>query len=163
MITIIVAIAENNGIGYKNQLLCHLPGDLKRFRSITMGHNLIMGKKTWESLPNKPLKGRKNIVLTDMAGDSFEGAFSALSMENALEQCDQDKETFIIGGGSVYRQFMPLADKLLITHLHKAFEADTFFPVIDSTLWEVISNEDHLTDDADPISFSYTTYIRKRG
>ncbi|MCK7533995.1 MAG: dihydrofolate reductase [Marinilabiliales bacterium] len=112
MITIIVAVDRNNGIGYGNRLLVHLPGDLRRFKNITMGHCLIMGKKTWESLPNKPLAGRKNIVITDNELDCFNCAETARSVEHALQLCDEGKEIFIIGGGSVYRQFMPLADRL---------------------------------------------------
>lgn len=161
MITIIVAIAENNGIGFKNDLLCHLPGDLKRFKEITMGHNLIMGKKTWESLPKKPLGGRKNIVITDDESDRFEGAVAAHSINEAVLLCEKDKETFIIGGGSVYRQFMPLADRLFITHIHRVFEADTFFPEIDPSVWQVTESEEHTTDNPEHLAFSYTTYSRK--
>jgi dihydrofolate reductase len=161
MITIIVAIAENNAIGYKNNLLCHIPGDLKRFKDITMGHCLVMGKKTWESLPKKPLHGRKNIVLSDNTADSFEGAFTAFSIDEALAMCDPGKELFIIGGGMVYRQFLPLADRLLITHLHKAFEADTYFPEIDPDIWEETDSQEHIAYTPEPLSFSYTTYFRK--
>jgi dihydrofolate reductase len=162
MITIIVAIAENNGIGFKNDLLTHIPGDLKRFKDITMGHCLIMGKKTWDSLPKKPLHGRKNIVLSDIPGDTFEGAFTAISIDEALSLCDPGKEVFIMGGGMVYRQFLPIADRLLITHLHKTFEADTFFPEIDASIWEKADNQEHIAYTPEPLSFSYTTYLRKK-
>lgn len=161
MITIIVAIAENNGIGFKNGLLVHLPGDLKRFKEITSGHNVVMGKKTWESLPKKPLRDRKNIVITDDENDRFEGASEAHSIDEAVSLCDKTKEIFIMGGGSVYRQFMPLADRLLITHLHKNFEADTFFPEIDPEAWTMTENEDLVTDGPDSLHYSYSTYIRK--
>ncbi|NLE33810.1 MAG: dihydrofolate reductase [Bacteroidales bacterium] len=160
MITIIVATDRNNGIGYRNGLLANIPGDLKRFKEITMGHCLIMGKKTWESLPNKPLKGRKNIVLTDNELDCFDCADTARSIEEALGFCDPGKEIFIIGGGSVYRQFMPMADRLMITHMHAVFEADTFFPEISSDEWYIAEQEDYITDDPDGLSFSYTTYLR---
>lgn len=162
MITIIVATDRNNGIGYNNSLLANIPGDLRRFREITMGHCLIMGKKTWESLPNKPLAGRKNIVLTDNELDCFDCAETARSTEEALCLCEPDKEIFIIGGGSVYRQFMPLADRLMVTHIHAEFIADTFFPEISSDEWYVSENEDFMSDDPSRISFSYTTYIRRR-
>jgi dihydrofolate reductase len=162
MITIIVAIAENNGIGFRNDLLCHVPGDLRRFKEITMGHCVVMGKKTWESLPKKPLSGRKNIVLTDNPNDSFEGAFAAFSIDQAVSLCDPDKEIFIIGGGTIYRQFFPLADRLLITHLHKTFEADTFFPEIDPGKWEKSDNQEHIVYTPEPLSFSYTTYLKKK-
>ncbi len=161
MITIIVAITEDNGIGLGNRLLVHIPGDLKRFKKITMGHSLIMGKKTWESLPNKPLSGRKNIVITDDAHDSFEGAFTAHSISEAISYCDADKEIFIIGGGSIYKQFMPLADRLFVTHIQKKPEADTFFPVIDPEEWMVTEKESHVIDDEQPMRFAYTTYVRR--
>ena len=162
MITIIVAIAENNAIGYKNELLTHIPGDLKRFKDITMGHCLIMGKRTWDSLPKKPLHGRKNIVLSDQPGDTFEGAFTATSIDEALSLCEPGREVFIMGGGMVYRQFLPLADRLLITRLHKSFEADTFFPEIDPLTWEKTDSQEHIVYTPDPLSFSYTTYKRKK-
>jgi len=161
MITIIVATDRNNGIGYNNNLLAHLPGDLKRFREITMGHCLIMGKKTWESLPNKPLPGRQNIVLTDNELDCFECAETARSMDQALSLCKPGREVFIIGGGSVYRQFLPLADRLMVTHIHAEFRADTFFPEIRPVEWYVAEQEDYLSDEPEVLSFSYTTYLRR--
>lgn len=162
MITIIVATDRNYGIGYNNGLLAHIPGDLRRFREITMGHCLIMGKKTWESLPNKPLTGRKNIVLTDNELDCFDCAETARSVEEALSLCEAGKEIFIIGGGSVYRQFMPLADRLMVTHIHAEFQADTYFPEISSDEWYLSEREDYLSDDPAQISFSYVTYLRHR-
>jgi dihydrofolate reductase len=162
MITIIVALDNNNAIGYSNNLLVHLPGDLKRFKKITMGHCVIMGKKTWESLPNKPLAGRKNIVLTDNELDCFDCAATARSIDEALKFCDPGKEVFIMGGGSVYRQFMPLAERLMVTHIHKEFRADTFFPAIDPGVWYVAEKEEHISDEKDGISFTYTTYLRRK-
>ncbi len=162
MITIIVATDRNGGIGYRNNLLAHLPGDLKRFRKITMGHCLIMGKKTWESLPKKPLPGRENIVLTDNELDCFDCAATAGSIDEALKMCSQGREIFIIGGGSVYRQFMPLADRLLVTHIHKEFQADTFFPEIRPDEWYISEQEDYLTDAPGELSFTYTSYLRLR-
>ncbi|MDZ7635579.1 MAG: dihydrofolate reductase [Bacteroidales bacterium] len=128
MITIIVATDSKNGIGYRNNLLAHLPGDLQRFKKITMGHCLVMGKKTWESLPSKPLAGRKNIVLTDNELDCFDCAETARSIDGGLALCEPGKEIFIIGGGSVYRQFMPLADRLMVTHMHDEFTGRYLFP-----------------------------------
>lgn len=162
MITIIVAVDSNNGIGYRNGLLTHLPGDLPRFKKITMGHCLIMGKKTWESLPRKPLAGRKNIVLTDNELDCFECAETARSVEDALGFCDCDREVFIIGGGSVYRQFMPLADRLMVTHIHREYTADTFFPPIDPEEWYISEKEDHIARGKDGLSFTYITYLRRK-
>ena len=162
MITIIVATDRNNGIGYNNGLLANIPGDLKRFREITMGHSLIMGKKTWESLPNKPLAGRQNIVITDNELDCFNCADTARSIEEAVSLCKPGNEIFIIGGGSVYRQFMPLADRLMVTHIDAEYTADTFFPEISPDEWYVSENEDFLSEDPSQISFSYTTYLRRR-
>lgn len=162
MITIIVATDRNGGIGYRNNLLAHLPGDLKRFRKITMGHCLIMGKKTWESLPKKPLPGRENIVLTDNELDCFDCASTARSIDEALKMCSQGREIFIIGGGSVYRQFMPLADRLLVTHIHKEFQADTFFPEIRPDEWYISEQEDYIPAAPGELSFTYTSYLRLR-
>ncbi len=162
MITIIVATDRNNGIGYNNGLLTNIPGDLRRFKEITMGHSLIMGKKTWESLPNKPLAGRQNIVLTDNELDCFDCAETARSIEEALGLCKPGNEIFIIGGGSVYRQFMPLADRLMVTHMDAEFTADTFFPEISPGEWYVSESEDFLSGDPSQISFSYITYLRRR-
>lgn len=162
MITIIVAVDSNYGIGYNNSLLAHIPGDLKRFRQITMGHCLIMGKKTWESLPLRPLPGRQNIVLTDNELDCFDCAFTAHSIEEALGLCEQGKEIFIMGGGSVYRQFMPLADRLMVTHVDREFTADTFFPAINHDEWYLSEKEDFMTEDPEAFSFTYATYLRRR-
>jgi dihydrofolate reductase len=162
MITIIVATDRNNGIGYRNNLLAHIPGDLQRFKQITMGHCLIMGKKTWESLPIKPLAGRKNIVLTDNELDCFDCADTARSIDEALALCEPGREVFIIGGGSVYRQFMPLADRLMVTHIHDEFPADTYFPEIDPDEWYVSEKEEYIAEDRGIISFTYTTYLRRK-
>jgi dihydrofolate reductase len=160
MISIIVAIAEDNGIGNKNGLLWHLPGDLKRFKKLTFGNTVIMGKRTWESLPVRPLPGRKNIVITDDLLDTFEGAVTTYSIEDAISRCGQDDEVFIIGGGSVYRQFMPLADMLYITHIHKKADADTFFPVIEPDTWEPVEKEEHNMDENSEIPYTYIVYRR---
>ena len=162
MITIIVAVDRNNGIGYGNRLLVHLPGDLSRFKMITMGHCLIMGKKTWESLPVKPLAGRKNVVLTDNELDCFDCASVARSIDEALELCDSGREIFVIGGGSVYRQFMPLADRLMITHIDREFRADTYFPRISEEEWYIAEEERHFTEEDGGIGYTYTTYLRKK-
>ena len=131
MISIIVAVSEDWGIGKDNELLWRLPEDLKRFKSLTTGNTIIMGKKTWESLPRRPLPDRTNIVLTDIPDERIEGSLTVYSIEEALSKCDKDKEIFIMGGGSIYRQFLPLADKLYITHVHLKAPADVYFPEID--------------------------------
>jgi dihydrofolate reductase len=162
MISIIVAIAEDFGIGNKNDLLWHIPEDLKRFKNLTYGQAIIMGKKTWESLPKKPLPGRKNIVITDDPLERFEGSITAYSIEDALSKCDRNEEIFIIGGGSIYRQFMPLADRLYITHIHKSAPADTFFPVIEPEIWEPIEKEEYNQDEKGNIPYTYIIYQRKK-
>jgi dihydrofolate reductase len=159
-ISIIVAIAENNGIGKDNQLLWHIPADLKRFKQITLGHTVIMGKNTFLSLPGGPLKNRRNIVITNDPTDHFEGCEMVFSVKEALEKCDDQKENFIIGGASVYRQFLPLANRLYLTRVHRAFEADTFFPEIKKEDWEEISRE--LADNEGKNDFNFSFIILKR-
>ncbi len=153
-ITIIVAIAENFAIGKDNALLFHLPDDLKRFKQITMGHPVIMGRNTLLSLPRWPLPGRRNIVITDKPEDDFPGCEIVFSVEEAVSLVEGEEEAFVIGGGSVYRQFFPLARRLCLTLVHKPFEADTWFPEIDFREWKEISRENHF-DTANGFSFSY--------
>ncbi len=162
MISIIVAIAENNEIGRQGDLLCHLPNDLKHFKQITSGCTVIMGKRTFFSLPRHPLPNRRNIVITDIPGEQFEGAESAYSIDEAIRMADPDKENFIIGGGMVYRQFMPLADKLYITHIHHSWQdADTFFPAIAPALWQLVSSGRHEADEQNPYPYTFAEYVRK--
>ena len=163
-ISIIVAVADDNAIGKDNRLLVHLPGDLKRFRKITTGHTVIMGRNTYFSLPSGPLKNRRNVVITDNPKDDFPGCEMALSIKEALEKCDENDENFVIGGASVYRQFLPYADKLYLTRVHRKFEADTFFPETDPSEWHVISYE-KATAEQDNQNDFVTEYIilqRKR-
>lgn len=158
MLTIIVAVADNFAIGKDNRLLCHIPGDLKRFKEITSGHTVIMGKRTWESLPNRPLPNRRNMVLTDQPEEVIEGCVMAYSIEDVMQKLARDTENFIIGGGMVYRQFLPLADKLLITRVYKSFEADAFFPEVNENEWVLESEEEHT--EFDEFRYSYQTWIR---
>lgn len=160
--SIIVAIADNNAIGKNNELLWHIPDDLKRFRKLTTGHQVLMGKRTYESLPIRPLPNRENIVLTDIPGEIIEGCTMAYSIKDALLKIEDDKECFVMGGGMVYRQFLDIADKLYITRVHKSFEADTFFPEINYNDWELIEEEKHQPEGKLDFSFSYTVYVRKR-
>jgi dihydrofolate reductase len=160
MISIIVAIAENMAIGKNNDLLWHIPADLKRFKQITSGHPVIMGKKTWESLPRRPLPNRRNIVITDNPGEQIEGCEMAYSIEEAIALCNPEEENFIIGGASVYRQFLPHAHRLYLTFVHKSFEADVFFPEIDFSQWKRISKEDYPPDELNDFSYSNETFDR---
>ncbi len=159
-ISIIVAIAENYAIGKDNDLLWHISEDLKRFKRLTQGHTVVMGKRTYFSLPVRPLPNRTNLVITDVPGEQIDNCLMAYSIEEAIEKMDSEKENFIIGGGSVYRQFMPYAQKLYITRVHKDFEADTFFPEISSKEWRL--TESRLIDDDPQNDFSYSFEIYER-
>lgn len=158
MISIIVAVSDDWGIGKDNELLWKISEDLKRFKRLTTGKTVVMGKKTWESLPKKPLPGRNNIVITDVPGEKIDQAEMAYSINEALSKCDKGEESFIIGGGSIYRQFLPLADRLYITHVHLKAPADIYFPSIDMSLWEVIEKEEF---NDGPVPYTYTIYERK--
>jgi len=157
-ISIIVAIAQNNAIGKDNQLLWHIPADLKRFKTLTTGHTIVMGKRTFESLPLRPLPNRRSVVITDILGEKIEGCTMAYSINDAIEQMDEEKENFIIGGGSVYRQFLPFANQLFLTIVKKDFDADTFFPEIDYSEWDIVEREDHLDED---LPYFYINLQRK--
>ena len=156
MISIIVAVSEDWGIGKDNELLWRIPEDLKRFRRLTTGNAIIMGKKTWESLPRRPLPDRRNIVLTDIPGEIIDGSLTAYSIEDALSKCKGDNEIFIIGGGSIYRQFMTLADRLYITHVHKNAPADVYFPAIDPDIWELTEKEEFPGSGEEGVPYTYT-------
>jgi dihydrofolate reductase len=140
-ISIIVAIAENNAIGKDNQLLWHLSDDLKRFKRLTTGHTVIMGRNTYLSLPNGALPNRRNIVISDQPDESFEGCEMAHSIDEALQLAGDSDECFVMGGGMVYQQMMPVAGRLYLTKVHQSFDADTFFPEIDFSEWEELESE----------------------
>lgn len=159
-ISIIVAIAENFAIGKDNDLLFHLPDDLKRFKKITTGKALIMGKRTFFSLPKAPLPNRRNIVITDIPGETFPGCETAYSIEEAAALVKEEPEAFIIGGGMIYRQFYPLAGKLYLTLVHKTLDADTFFPEVDYSAWKETTREDHF-DETNGFHYSYLDLERK--
>ncbi|MEI6575692.1 MAG: dihydrofolate reductase [Bacteroidota bacterium] len=160
-IAIIVAIAQNNAIGKNNQLLWHIPEDLKRFKALTSGHTVIMGKKTYESLPIRPLPKRVNMVITDDPNEEIEGCLTVYSIEDALKNLDPDLENFVMGGGSVYKQFLPMADKLYLTLIDQAFDGDVFFPEINLRDWRCVEKEEMPFDETIGFSYSYLTYIRK--
>jgi dihydrofolate reductase len=159
-ISIIVAIAENFAIGKNNDLLFHLPNDLKRFKEITTGHSLIMGRNTLLSLPKWPLPNRRHIVITDKKDDIFPGCEVVFSIEEAVEKVKNESEAFIIGGGMIYRQFYPIAGKLYLTVVHQTFEADIFFPEIKYSEWNEISREDFY-DEKNGFSYSNINLERK--
>jgi len=160
-LSIIVAIADNYAIGKDNQLLWHLSEDLKRFKQLTTHHTIVMGKRTFESLPIRPLPNRRSIVITDDINEKIDGCVMAYSIEEAILLCDEMQENFIIGGGSVYKQFMPIANKLYLTKVHKDFEADTFYPEINFSEWEIVEKQENLLDEKSGLSYSYLIYKRK--
>jgi len=162
MISIIVAIAENWAIGKNNDLLWHIPEDMKRFRRITTGHTILMGRRTYLSLPFRPLRNRENVVITDDPAEAFEGCTMVYSIKEAMEKCKTGEENFIIGGASVYEQFLPFTDRLYITWVHKEFEGDVYFPVTNLNEWTILSREDFPPDENLGFGYSYVTYDRNK-
>jgi dihydrofolate reductase len=159
-ISMIAAVSSNMAIGKDNQLLWYIPEDLKRFKQITQGNSVIMGRKTWESLKIKPLPNRDNIILTNSLSEIPQGAFIAKSVEDALAMCKPDCENFIIGGEMIYRVFLPIAQKLYLTRINAHFEADAFFPEIDGS-WKLMEDEPGVSVRDLPFTFSYQTFVRK--
>jgi dihydrofolate reductase len=160
-IAIIAAIDEENGIGRNNQLLCHLPADIRRFKQLTTGHTVIMGRKTFDSLPNGALPNRKNIVLTRDMKFIAENVDIIHSIEEVLELCKDQEQVFIIGGGEIYKLFMQYADILFITRIHHRFHADAFFPEIDPEIWMEETKSDRIADEKHKFNFSFIDYIKK--
>jgi dihydrofolate reductase len=161
MISIIVAIAENYAIGRDNRLLWHISEDLKRFKRMTSGHKIIMGRNTLLSLPKWPLPNRTSIVITDKQDEVFEGCEMVFSIEEAVQKCGKDEECFVIGGASVYAQFMPLADKLYITRVDRPFDADTFFPEISKDKWELVEKSESYAMSDGSFSYCFETYLKR--
>ena len=158
-INIIAAVAKNRGIGYNNKLLYWLPNDLKRFKTLTTGHTIIMGRKTFESLPKGALPNRRNIVLSRKEYD-FPGCERYGSLEEALNQCKQDENVFIIGGASVYEQAIEHADRLYLTEINDTPEhCDSFFPCYND--WYIMNKEEHGKDEKHHFEYSFTDYSRK--
>lgn len=158
-LSIIVAIAKNRAIGYQNQLLWHISEDLKHFKRITSGHTVVMGRKTFESI-GKPLPGRRNVVVSRDPGLLIPGCEVFGSIEQALESCAGEDEVFVIGGGEIYRQTLPLADRLYLTVVGKEYTADTFFPEINFMEWEEIGFEAYERGEKFESPFSFITYRR---
>ena len=162
MISIIVAIAQNGAIGYKGDLIYHLSADLRRFKELTTGNTVIMGRKTFESLPKGALPNRRNIVLTRQKDLSFPGTEIYSSLDEALSHCRNDEKVYIMGGAQVYTQALGLADELEITLINDTpVQADTFFPEFgNDTSWHLINREDHDPDEKNPFPYSFLTYCR---
>ncbi len=160
-INIIAAISANNAIGFQNKLLYWLPNDLKRFKALTTGHTIIMGRKTFQSFPKGALPNRRNVVLT-RSKMAFPGAEVFPSLEDALASCSENEEVYVIGGASVYEQALPLADRLCLTEVEDTpKEADAFFPEFDKTQWEVSFDEAHDTDERHAQRYRFVDYVKK--
>lgn len=158
IVTIVVAISENNAIGKNNKLLWHLPNDLRHFKQITTGHTVIMGRKTYESV-GKPLPNRRNIIITRQA-ITIEGCEVVNSIEAALALCTHEQEVFIVGGAEIYRQAMPVTNRIYLTIVHKQFEGDSFFPEINKHEWKEVYCQNHQPDDKNPLPYSFITIER---
>lgn len=159
-LSIIAAMDYNRVIGINNDIPWHIPHDLKRFKRLTSGHTVIMGRKTFESL-GKPLTKRRNIVITSRADYKVQGIEVVKSVEDAIRIADKKQENFVVGGANTYEEFLPFADKLYLTLIKAQFKGDTYFPKIDDAKWEEVEEENHMTDDEKKIQFSYKTYVRK--
>jgi dihydrofolate reductase len=158
---IMAAVSRNNVIGKDNDLVWHLPADLKFFKQTTLGHTLIMGRKTFESLAN-PLPKRETWVITKNKNYSYEGVTIFHSLQEALSEAEKKglESIFILGGGEIYRQAMPLADNMIITEVHAEFEGDTRFPEIDKKIWREVKREDHQADEKNFCDYSFVEYER---
>lgn len=160
-ISIIVATSLNNAIGYENQLIYRLPNDLKRFKALTTGHTIIMGRRTFESLPKGALPNRRNIVLSTNPNIYFAEAETFTSLEEALASCNKTEEVFIIGGESIYKQAIEKADKLYLTLIEdNTKDADAFFPAVDTTIWKEKGRETHLADEKHLYPYTFIDYSK---
>ena len=155
-LSLIVAVAENGVIGHNNQLIWHLPNDLKQFKRLTTGHCIIMGRKTFDSI-GKPLPNRTSIIISRNTDFQIENCITVSSLENAISEAKkiENEETFIIGGAEIYRLALPIVDKIYLTEVHHAYEGDTFFPEIDKNIWKEIRREDFEKDEKHSVNYSF--------
>ena len=160
-VTLIAAAGENNALGKDKDLVWHLPDDFKRFKKLTTGHSIIMGRKTFETFP-KLLPNRTHIIITRKKDYNPEGTIVVHSLEDALEKAKDDAQPFVIGGGQIYKLALPKADKIELTRVHGSFEADTFFPEFDETNWKLTSSTFHPKDEKHDYAFTYLTYERAK-
>jgi len=159
MISISVAVDLNFAIGKENELLCHLPEDLKHFKQITMGKPIVMGRKTFDSLPKKPLPGRENYCITRREF-SFQGVKKLSSIDEVIELGSRE-DIFVIGGGEIFASILPYSKNIFLTQIHHTFEgADVFFPPISLMEWKEVSREQHFTDEKNPYHFDFVLYKR---
>lgn len=160
MIIMIAAVAENNALGKDNEMIWHLPDDFKRFKQLTTGHHIIMGRKTFESLP-KLLPNRTHIIITRQKDYNPENCIVADNLADAIKKAPANEDIFIIGGGEIYKLGLPFADRIELTKVHSQFEADAFFPEIPSSEWELINEDFHPKDEKHNFDFTFQTFIRK--
>jgi len=160
MITLIAAAGQNNELGKDNDLIWHLPDDFKRFKKLTTGHYIIMGRKTFETFP-KPLPNRIHIVISRNKSYNHEGAIVVQSINEALQIAKDDEQPFIIGGGEIYALGLEIAEKIELTRVHDSFESDTFFPEISMEKWQLINEEYHEKDERHKYTFTYQTFLKK--
>jgi len=160
MIIMIAAAAENNALGKNNDLLWHLPDDFKRFKQMTTNHYIIMGRKTFESFP-RPLPNRTHVVITRQPEYYYENVIVVIGLAEALACVPDGEDSFIIGGGEIYKLALPFVDKIELTRIHAQFEADTYFPELDSKEWEMTDKQHHPKDDKHLYDFTYETYERR--
>ena len=161
-LSLIVAVAENNIIGHNNQLIWHLPNDLKQFRRLTTGHCIIMGRKTFDSI-GKPLPNRTSIIISRNPDFKIENCITVDSLEKAILKAKEieNEEAFIIGGAEIYRLSLPLTDKIYLTEVHSSFEGDAFFPTIDKNVWEETKRENFETDEKHLYKYSFVELEKK--
>ena len=162
MLSIIVAVAKNNVIGKDNKLIWHLPEDLKRFKRLTTGHTIIMGRKTFESL-GRVLPNRKHIVLCNDAEMNIDDENVEVidSIDKIEKYENSEEENFVIGGASIYKLLLPKASKLYITKINQEFDGDVYFPEIDENEWKIVEREQGIKDEKNPYDYEYITYVRK--
>lgn len=159
MITIIAAVAENRALGKDNQLIWHLPADLKRFKQVTLGHHIIMGRKTFESL-GKPLPNRTTIIITRNKNYKQEGCIVVNSLPEAIEASKTDENPYILGGAEIYKQALAIADKLDLTLVHHSFDADAYFPEINTAVWKETERTLYKADAKNEYDYSFVSYLR---
>ncbi len=159
-LSIIAAIGKNRELGYQNKLLWHIPADLKRFKTITSGHTVIMGRTTFESIGSKPLSNRRNIVLTRQKNFNATDVNIVNTIPSMLRLIDPFEETFILGGAEVYEQLLPYTSKMYLTLVHKDYTADTFFPDFDRNSWKTIERSDITGDEKAAVGYSFVTLVR---
>lgn len=158
-ITLIAALSRNRAIGFENRLIYHIREDMRRFKSLTTGNTVLMGRRTFESLPKGALPNRRNIVLSHTQA-AFEGCDTYPSLEEALRHCADDEQVFVIGGASIYEQTLPLANQLCLTEIDDVTErADAFFPPFEG--WKPVAEERHEADETHPHAFAFVDYVRE--